>query len=306
MEKMIVLLIILNLVQGILFLYFRYKREKELTCLTEYLMKAQDSLKVPFPGDFGEGKAGILGSEIYKLVVQMRERADSSWKEKEYLEKMLSDISHQLKTPLTSAGIMADLLKKPDISSKERIRYAANIERQTERMTWLVKSLLTLSRLDADMIQLKKEKVNLRALIGEVIEPFELMAEVKEIEIVVNIHEDIVLECDRHWMAEAFSNIVKNSLEHTGHGGRIEICGEKNNFSTNIAIRDNGAGIDAEDLGHIFERFYKGKNSSDQSAGIGLALSKQLIMLQNGMVSAESEMGAGTCFHIKLYSDVRI
>ena len=107
-------------------------------------------------------------------------------------------------------------------------------------------------------------------------------------------------------VAEAFSNIVKNSLEHTGEGGRIEITGEKNNFSTNIYIKDNGTGIEPEELGHIFERFYKGKNSPENSVGIGLALSKQLIMLQNGMVYVKSEPGKGTQFHVKMYSEVRI
>lgn len=180
------------------------------------------------------------------------------------------------------------------------------IERQMDRMTWLVKSLLTISRLDADMIQLKKERVKLKELFREVTEPFELTAELKEIEIKEEIHEEMILECDRHWTTEAFSNIVKNCLEHTGPRGKIEIYAEKNNFSTNICIKDNGAGIEPEDLGHIFERFYKGKNSSVHSVGIGLALSKQLIMLQNGMVSAESEPGAGTCFRIKMYSGVKI
>ena len=175
-----------------------------------------------------------------------------------------------------------------------------------ERMTWLVKSLLTLSKLDADMIQMKKERIKLRELIYEVIEPFELMAELRAIEIKTVLGEEIILEYDRRWMAEAFSNIVKNSLEHTGEGGRIEITGEKNNFSTNIYIKDNGTGIEPEELGHIFERFYKGKNSPENSVGIGLALSKQLIMLQNGMVYVKSEPGKGTQFHVKMYSEVRI
>lgn len=306
MEKIIVVLVILMTVQWASFLTVRYKKEKELSCLTEYLMKVQDSRLLPPPENFSEGRAGILASEIYKLVVQLRERTDVSQKEKEYLAKMLSDISHQLKTPLTSMGIMVDLLKSRELTEEMRIRYASNIERQMERMTWLVKSLLTLSKLDADMIQMKKERIKLRELIYEVIEPFELMAELRAIEIKTVLGEEIILECDRRWMAEAFSNIVKNSLEHTGEGGRIEITGEKNNFSTNIYIKDNGTGIEPEELGHIFERFYKGKNSPENSVGIGLALSKQLIMLQNGMVYVKSEPGKGTQFHVKMYSEVRI
>lgn len=303
---MIYLLGGLVLVQGLLFLAARHKREKELDRLTEYLMKVQDSRSLPAPENCGEGRVGILESEIYKLIIQMKEQTDASKKGQEYLAKMMSDIAHQLKTPLTSIGIMSDLLKTPQLPEETRIRYAANIERQTDRMTWFVKSLLTLSRLDADMIHLKKERVHLKSLLKTVILPFEIMAELKGIELKLKIDERIFLSCDEYWTAEAFSNIVKNSLEHTGAGGRVEILGEKNNFSVNIWIRDNGSGIAPEDLEHIFERFYRGKDSSDNSVGIGLALSKQLIMMQNGVVSVTSTVGEGTQFHVKMYSDVKI
>lgn len=296
----------LFLLQWAVFAAVSHRRKRELDRLTEYLMKVQDRRTLPPPEDCGEGRIGILESEIYKLLIQMKEQTDHSRHGQEYLAKMMSDIAHQLKTPLTSIGIMADLLKTPDIPEEKRIRYAVNIERQTERMTWFVKSLLTLSRLDANMIRLKKEQVNLRELFQTVIEPFEIMAELKGIEIELAMDSRICLECDRSWTGEAFSNILKNSLEHTDEGGRVWITGEKNNFSTNIYIRDNGSGIAPEDLGHIFERFYKGKHSSEHSVGIGLALSKQLILQQNGVISVKSEEGAGTQFHIKMYSDVNI
>lgn len=306
MEKIIILLVIFIVIQWAAFFFLRYRRKKELERLTEYLMKVQDSRELPSPGDFGEGAAGILGSEIYKLIVQMKEQTDVSQNEKEYLADMLANISHQIKTPLTSMGIMVDLLKTPELSDEARIRYVSNIERQTERMTWLIKSLLTLSQIDASLIRINRKTVNLKELLCEVTEPFELMAELKGVEIKTEVDGGIELECDRRWMAEALSNIVKNGLEHTGVGGTVRIYGEKNNFSVNIYIRDDGEGLEQEELGHIFERFYKGKNSSDNSVGIGLALSKQLIMLQNGVISAKSENGAGMEFHIEMYSDVNI
>lgn len=306
MRLVIVILAAVIVLQWVLFLAAKYKREKELDRLTEYLMKVQDSQSLPPLERCGEGRIGILESEIYKLITQMSEQTGTSRKEKEYLSKMLSDISHQIKTPLTSMGIMVDLLKTPGLSEEKRIHYAGNIERQMDRMTWLVRNLLTMSRLDANMIHLKKEQVNLRQMVARALEPFEIMAEVKEIELETDIDSDIWLECDGQWTTEAISNIVKNSLEHTGPGGRLEIRAEKNNFSTNIFIKDNGDGIAPEDLGHIFERFYKGKNSSENSVGIGLALSKQLIMLQNGIIQVTSEEGAGTEFQIKMYSDIKI
>lgn len=305
-KLVIIILAAVIVLQWIVFLAARHKREKELDRLTEYLMKVQDRQSLPSWERCKEGKIGILESEIYKLITQMSEQTGTSRKEKEYLSKMLSDISHQIKTPLTSMGIMVDLLKTPGLPEEKRIRYAGNIERQMDRMTWLVRNLLTLSRLDANMIHLKKEQVNLRRLMTQALEPFEIMAEVKEIELAVEIDSDISLECDEQWTTEAFSNIIKNSLEHMGSGGCLEIRAEKNNFSTNIFIKDNGDGIAPEDLGHIFERFYKGRNSSENSVGIGLALSKQLIMLQNGIIHVTSEEGEGTEFRIKMYTDIKI
>lgn len=305
-KLVIIILAAVIVLQWIVFLAARHKREKELDRLTEYLMKVQDCQSLLSWERCKEGKIGILESEIYKLITQMSEQTGTSRKEKEYLSKMLSDISHQIKTPLTSMGIMVDLLKTPGLPEEKRIRYAGNIERQMDRMTWLVRNLLTLSRLDANMIHLKKEQVNLRRLMTQALEPFEIMAEVKEIELAVEIDSDISLECDEQWTTEAFSNIIKNSLEHMDSGGCLEIRAEKNNFSTNIFIKDNGDGIAPEDLGHIFERFYKGKNSSENSVGIGLALSKQLIMLQNGIIHVTSEEGTGTEFRIKMYTDIKI
>lgn len=292
--------------QWIIFLIVKHRRERELDRLTEYLMRVQDSLSLPSFDSLGEGKFGVLESELYKLLTQMSQQTGTSRKEKEYLSKMLSDISHQIKTPLTSMGIMVDLLKSPGLLEEKRILYAGNIERQMDRMTWLVRNLLTLSRLDADMLHLKKEQVNLKSMITRALEPFEIMAEVKEIQLEVKVDKDIQLVCDEQWTTEALSNIIKNSLEHTDSGGCLEIRGEKNNFSTNISFKDNGSGIAPEDLGHIFERFYKGKNSSENSVGIGLALSRQLIMLQNGIINVASELNKGTEFCIKMYSDVII
>lgn len=178
---------------------------------------------------------------------------------------MLSDISHQIKTPLTSITIMADLLREPDLPEEKRMEFAGKIDQQVNRMTWLVRNLLTLSQLEADMLKLKKEDVEVRRLVQRAAEPLRLMADVKNVEISLDMDEDIHLICDEHWTVEAISNIIKNCLEHTPEGGRVIIRGEENNFSVNIYIRDNGDGIEKEDIAHIFERFYKGKNASENS-----------------------------------------
>lgn len=284
------------------FLYQRKKREKQIEELIMYLMRIQDGPELPEWTSYREGQLGILQSEIYKLVMLLHEKSSQAVKEREYLSKMLSDISHQIKTPLTSITIMADLLREPDLPEEKRMEFAGKIDQQVSRMTWLVRNLLTLSQLEADMLKLKKEDVEVRKLVQRAAEPLRLMADVKNVEISFEIDEDIHLICDEHWTVEAISNIIKNCLEHTPEGGRVTIRGEENNFSTNIYIRDNGEGIEKEDIAHIFERFYKGKNASENSVGIGLALSRQIMVQQNGTIDVKSEPGVGTEFHLKWYT----
>lgn len=182
------------------------------------------------------------------------------------------------------------------------MEFAGKIDQQVNRMTWLVRNLLTLSQLEADMLKLKKEDVEVRKLVQRAAEPLRLMADVKNVEISLDMDEDIHLICDEHWTVEAISNIIKNCLEHTPEGGRVTIRVEENNFSVNIYIRDNGEGIEKEDIAHIFERFYKGKNASENSVGIGLALSRQIMVQQNGTIDVKSEPGVGTEFHLKWYN----
>lgn len=285
----------------VIFVLYRRKREKQLEELVMYLMRIQDGAGLPEWKSYSEGQLGVLQSEIYKLVMLLGEKSNQAVKEKEYLSRMLSDISHQIKTPLTSITIMTDLLKTPDLEEEKRLEFAGRIDQQVSRMTWLVRNLLTLSQLEADMLKLKKEHIPLVSLVEKAIAPLELMADVRNVELHVDVDSNIHLICDEHWTVEAISNIIKNCLEHTPEGGQVVITGEQNNFSTNLYIRDNGEGIEKEEIGHIFERFYKGKNASENSVGIGLALARQIVMQQNGTIEVKSELGNGTEFHLKFY-----
>lgn len=285
---------------------FHRLQEQSIEELIIYLMKVQDGLSLPKLEKHNEGRLGILHSEIYKLVVLLSEQSHTAAKEREYLAKMLSDISHQIKTPLTSIKIMTELLENPQLSEEKRIEFIEKIEKQVNRITWLIKNLLTLSQLEADMLKLKKEEVSVRQLLEKACQPFEIMAEVKNIELVIVADMEMMIICDSHWTIEAISNIVKNCIEHTESGGTVLLYAEQNNFATNIRITDNGEGVSKEHLSHIFERFYKGANAFTNSVGIGLAMSKQIIMQQNGTVQVTSEVGKGTSFFIKIYSDNRI
>lgn len=285
---------------------FRWRRERQIAELTMYLTRLQDELSLPELGKCAEGRLGILESEIYKLVVLFSEQRSIAHREKGQLAEMLSDISHQIKTPLASITIMTDLLKSPGLSEEKREEFTDKIDSQVNRITWLIRNLLTLSQLDADVLRLKKEEVSLQELVKKACQPFEILSELKGVELSGHIGEDIWIICDKKWTTEAISNIIKNCIEHTPAGGKVEITASQSNFSTDIRIKDNGEGIAKEHLPHIFERFYKGGNRSEDSVGIGLSLSRQIVLRQNGTVSVKSRAGAGTEFCIKLYSEVTV
>lgn len=279
-----------------------HRREKRLEELISYLMKVQDGLALPTLTEYREGQLGILQSEIYKLVVLLKEQLGSANQEKTYLADMLSDISHQIKTPLTAITIMTDLLKQPALPEEKRIEFVEKIDRQTSKITWLIRNLLTLSQLEADVLKLHKESVEIYDILRSVCQSLELLAELRGVELSLQQPgEKILVDCDRAWTAEAFSNIIKNCVEHTPAGGRVSISVMQNNFGTSITIKDNGNGIAAEDLPHIFERFYKGKHSSKESVGIGLALARQIVLRQNGTIQVQSVEGEGSIFLVRLY-----
>ncbi len=258
-------------------------------------------MELPEFDSMQEGRFGILQSEIYKLVVQLQEQYSGEQKQKKYMVDMLSDISHQIKTPMTAISLMTDLLSAPELSDEKRLDYVEKINHQTNRINWLVRNLLTLSQLEADMLELKKEQVSLREMLDAIVDTFELMAEVKGVELSMECPKEIQISCDKQWTREAISNIVKNCIEHTKENGSVRISAVQNNLATDIRIQDTGEGISKEHLPHIFKRFYKAPGSSNSSVGIGLSMSKQIVMRQSGIISVTSEVGEGTEFLIKMY-----
>ena len=277
------------------------KRYKDIEAVTLYLTQLQTGVKRLDIRDNREGELSILKNEIYKLTQKLTNQAELMKRDKLYLADSLSDISHQLKTPLTSMMVMADLLSEDELPVEKQREFLRNIQSGLERMQWLVQSLLKLSKLDADAVMLKKEKVEVESLINKAIEPLLIPMEIKNQTLTIHGVSDISFNGDALWTTEAIGNIVKNCLEHTPEGGELTISYGQNNLYTNIVIADNGEGIDAEDLPHIFERFYKGKNASSDSVGIGLALSKSIIFRQKGTVDVTSKPGGGTTFIIKFY-----
>lgn len=280
---------------------FYKKREKDIEAMISYLMKVQDRLELPELSAMQEGKIGILQSEIYKLVAILKEQYSGEHKRKKYLVDLLSDISHQIKTPMTAMTLMSDLMKTSDLSEEKRLDYISKIDSQIDRINWLIRNLLTLSQLEADMLPLKSEQINAEQLVKNATVSLETLADVRGVELNTEAKSEMLLACDKQWTTEALSNIIKNCIEHTPEGGNVDVQVTQNNLYTQIIIKDNGVGISKEHLPYIFKRFYKVDGASNSSVGIGLSMSKQIIMRQGGMIDVKSELGKGTEFTIKLY-----
>lgn len=249
-----------------------------------------------------EDELSLLDNQIYRTTVKFREQAENSNKDKENLQKSLSDISHQLKTPLTSIIVMVDnILDDDDMPLEIRREFLNDIKHNTNTISFLVQSLLKLSKLDAEAVKFRYEQVEVKSIVDECIKNTAVMAEILGVRLETDCN-DIILNCDKKWLCEAVTNIIKNCIEHS-HNGNIKITAEQNKLYTKISIKDNGSGIDKEDLPHIFERFYKGKNSSDDSVGIGLSLAKTIIEKQGGYISVSSELNKGSEFVIKFFNN---
>ena len=283
------------------FLIRDFRQRKMIRELTDYVTRVQDLSELPGMERIAEGDLGILQSEIYKVVTILREEYSDERRQKKYLSDMMSDLSHQFKTPLTAISLMTELLMAPDVTEEDRLEYAAKIESQTGRMTWLIKNLLTLSQLEAGVLEMKNEEIRLADLMGEIEESLSVLAEMAEVDLRVSVSDGIRVKGDPQWLREAVSNIVKNGIEHTPAGGFVSVSASENNLFTKILIEDNGVGISREHLPHIFERFYKAGNESAGSVGIGLAMAKSIINNHGGSVTVSSEVGRGTTFEIRLY-----
>lgn len=277
------------------------RMRRKLLSLTDYITTVQDDLSLPELYDTEEGELGILQSEVYKMVALLREKYSIEKKQKVYMSDMLSDISHQIKTPLTAIQLMTELLEQPVVEDEKRLVYAEKIDIQVTRITWLIRNLLTLSQLEAGVLTMKREVLKLSELMQQLHESIDIIAEIKGVLVNLQVPENMIIQGDSHWLREALLNIVKNSVEHTGEGGSVKVYAERNTIYTKITIEDNGSGIAEKDLPHIFERFYKAENASSQSVGIGLALAKQIISAHNGTIEVESMHGKGTIFQVKLY-----
>jgi len=280
---------------------FTYWRYREIARLSSYLRRITNGDYQFDIRDNHEGELSILKSEIYKVTLMLSQQGSSLKKDKSTLTDAISDISHQLKTPLTSMMVMADLLSSKNLDEEKRNEFTRNIRIQLERIDWLVSSLLKLSKIDAGSISFKKEKVSVVQMLEKAAEAVLIPMDIKQQTLKLSGKKDVSFQGDLNWTAEALLNILKNGVEHTAEGGEIAISFMENALFTEISIYDNGKGIPKKDLPYIFKRFYRGANAGEDSVGIGLAMSYSIISAQNGDIEVSSKEGKGTTFTIKFY-----
>lgn len=250
--------------------------------------------------DNSDDELSGLRNEIYKLTVLLKEQAVRAAEQKKALADSMADISHQLKTPLTSMTVLMDNLADDiDMDPAIRRHFITEITYQLTNMSWLVSTLLKISRLDAGVVELDRESLEVASLVGEALQKVEVAAEWNQVSFALKIPEDAVLVADRKWTAEALANILKNAVEHSPRDAVVEISAEENDVYTGIFVRDRGKGIGEEERKKLFNRFYRGTSAREDSVGIGLALAKEIIEKQKGYVSVESERDKGTYFAVK-------
>lgn len=246
-----------------------------------------------------EGELYKLFHVVNTLAAVLNAHAENELQAKEFLKSTIADISHQLKTPLAALSIYNGLLQGEAEGLPEIQEFAALSEKELDRIETLVQNLLKITKLDAGSIVIEKSHENLADMINEIELSFAYRAKQEQKEILLSGPDDITLFCDRHWMLEAISNIVKNALDHTTPKGQILIHWQRLAALTQITISDNGKGIHPEDCHHIFKRFYRSRFSQDtQGIGLGLPLAKAIIEAHQGSISVDSILGQGTTFTI--------
>ncbi|MBS5197444.1 MAG: HAMP domain-containing histidine kinase [Clostridiales bacterium] len=288
----------------ILQIVFAEKRYKEIRLLSQQLDEILHEGGSMELRHFREGDVEILRDELQKMLLRLEEQTELLEKEKMSLADSLADISHQIRTPLTTLNLLVERLKKNtgDISSRQSLLREA--EQMLDRIQWLVTSLLRLSKLDAGAIVLKPQTILLSSFFREVMKPFDVSMDVRGQSLEIRGDGSTEVQGDYNWTMEAIGNVIKNSLEYTPEGGLLLIEWTENPLFTEIKITDSGKGIPKEDIPHLFERFYRGKNAGNHSFGIGLSLSRAILSQENAVIYGQNVSPLGAQFVIRFYKTV--
>lgn len=279
---------------------YRKKEKEKIDELISYLEKINRGIYDLELTCNEEGRVSKLKNEIYKTTITLRENAANLLKEKSIIKDNLANISHQLKTPLTSIMIMLDTLLEEDVPKSMRYEFLEDMRMQTENINFLIMALLKLSSFDASVVKFKKEKVYLVRLISDAVKAVDTLAKAKNVKVNLTGSDDAFIYADYKWEKEALSNIIKNAIEYSPENGVISISFIDIGYSVKIEISDEGPGIKDKDMKHIFDRFYK-SNYKNNNFGIGLSLAKEIINKDNGSIVALNNKDKGSTFIIKFF-----
>ncbi len=279
----------------------RYRKIRSLAGQIDEVLHGKE---IPEFQNFREGDMEILRDEISKMTVRLKEQAELLKKEKTSLADALADISHQIRTPLTSLNILFERMKNPELSAFERRRLLRESGKMLDKIEWLVTTLLKMSKLEAGAVVLTEEDISMPEFLEDVLLPFEVSMDVHEKVCEISGAEGKSFSGDYAWTLEAVQNVVKNALEYTPDGGRLIICCADNPLFVEIKFTDSGTGIPEEDLPHLFERFYKGKNAGAGGFGIGLSLAQMIFTREHAVIQAQNAPEGGGQFRIRFYKTV--
>ena len=275
------------------------RTDRELAQLSQTLNRILLGEKHLEVEEYQEGELGILRSEIHKMTVRLREQQQTLQEDKVYLANSLADLSHQLRTPLTSMNLVVELLSREDLTPQRRAKLCRELAQLLGQMDWLVTTLLKLSKLEAGAIPFRTDTIPLEELVAQAAAPFLIPMELRE--------QAFSVDCpgtftgDVHWTAEAVGNLIKNAMEHTPAGGEITIRGRENVLFSELVVEDTGPGIDPQDLPHLFERFYRGSSRNTHGFGIGLSLTQRIVTGQGGTIQARNRTPQGAQFILRFY-----
>lgn len=294
----ICIVLIIIIIVMIIWMIYKERQIKQISQQVNAILFQQKDVYIPY---YKEGTLSFLESEIVKLVNRLSEQNRLLLEDKIVLKQSLEDISHQMKTPLTSLNLVHERLKITEGVEKKKLLKEQQL--LLEKIEWLVITLLKIAQIDSNTVIFQKENISQKELYNKLVKPFEIQLELKDISIEFQTDQTYIENIDILWTLEALSNIFKNCIEHIEKGGHINIIMSSNPLYNEIIIQDNGNGIHSEDLMHLFERFYKGKNATQQSVGIGLSLSHMIIEKQNGTIAVENTY-PGAKFTIHFYKEV--
>lgn len=285
------------------FFVFTARRYRAIAALSESIdriLHGADSVTV---SDSAEGELSLLSSEVRKMTVRLREQADYLTRDRLRMSDALADISHQLRTPLTSMNLTVSMLSKSDLTAAERTRLMFELKQRLARIDWLVETLLKLSKIDAGTITFRHDRVAAAELLRAASAPIEVAMELRGQTLRMTVADE-AFTGDLAWSAEAIGNLLKNCSEHTPAGGEITVTVRETALFCEIVIRDSGSGFVKDEIPHLFDRFYRGSNASPESVGIGLSLARTVIVAQNGTVLASNAPGGGAVFTVRFYKGV--